>query len=211
MHTRDTSPRLSAPRLKRDDAAPKRPKQIIGLAAAFYREGDLGTEYEMVRFGDFRVIERLMPTAFDRAIRERDDVRALVNHDPSLILGRTAAGTLRLYTDGVGLRYEIDAPDTTVGRDALESLRRRDWDASSFAFDYQDKTIREVTEPDGSETVIIEVNSVVLYDVSVVSYPAYSSTTASARFCAPRAGIGATGRGRLMLARVMQMEAELRR
>ena len=61
--------------------------------------------------GGFREI--ILPDAVDRTLRERLDVRALVDHDPSQVLGRTTAGTLRLEKDAKGLIAEIDPPDTT--------------------------------------------------------------------------------------------------
>src|SRR5687767_38420 len=78
--------------------------------------------------------EKIAPGAFRRAIRERHDVRGLLNHNPDLVLGRTTAGTLRLVEDRKGLHYEIDPPDTTVGHDVTESIRRGDISQSSFAF-----------------------------------------------------------------------------
>src|SRR5215475_2335681 len=73
-----------------------------GFAAVFYKDGDPDTEYQL--YPD--LVERIAPGAFDRAVRE-DDVRGLMNHDPNLLLGRTAAGTLKLSADATGLRYEI--------------------------------------------------------------------------------------------------------
>jgi uncharacterized protein len=152
---------------------------VAGYAAVYYREGDKGTEFELMHYRDYRVLERLMPGCFDRALRE-DDVRALVNHDPSLILGRTTSGTLRLSLDSVGLRYEIAPPDTQYARDLIESLKRGDITGSSFSFDYVAKTIR--MEQDGdNERDIVEVREAKLYDVSPVTFPAYSATSAGVR------------------------------
>src|SRR5688572_16918348 len=67
------------------------------------------------------------------------DARALFNHDPNMLLGRAGAGTLRLSTDARGLRYEIDIPDTTVGRDVATSIARGDLAGSSFAFSINGK------------------------------------------------------------------------
>ena len=93
--------------------------KIIGYASVFY-DGTAGTQYEL--WDD--TFERIMPGAFDRALKE-DDCRALVNHDANNLLGRTASGTLRLSIDKTGLRYEIDTPNTTLGRDTIENIRPR--------------------------------------------------------------------------------------
>lgn len=147
-------------------------RQISGYAAVFYRESDPGTQYELWE----GFCERIMPGAFDRALKEADDCRALVNHDPNLVLGRTTAGTLRLGIDATGLRYEIDPPDTQAGRDACISLERGDMTGSSFSFMPDDVTWREI-----GDVVIREINSLRLYDVGPVTYPAYASTTAGVR------------------------------
>ena len=96
---------------------------ILGYAALFNIVADIGP---------FR--ERIKPGAFQRAISEGQDVRALVNHDRSLILGRTKSKTLELAESVKGLRIKILPPDTTVGRDAMTSLKRGDLDQMSFAF-----------------------------------------------------------------------------
>ena len=81
-------------------------KTLTGYAAVFDSlSEDLGGFREIIK-----------PGAFDRALKDKHDVRALVNHDNSLLLGRTASGTLRLSTDERGLKYEIDMLDTTAAR-----------------------------------------------------------------------------------------------
>ncbi len=116
-----------------------------------------------------------MPGAFDRAIRE-DDVRGLFNHSPDMVLGRTKAKTMRLSVDAMGLAYEIDAPDTQVGRDLVESLRRGDIDGSSFSFTTTDEEWRK----EGGVQVRL-LKGVALYDVGPVTFPAYEATSAAAR------------------------------
>ena len=61
-------------------------------------------------------VEVVDPTAFNQTIGE-SDVRALFNHDINHVIGRLSANTLRLVVDEVGLKYEIDLPDTAAGRD----------------------------------------------------------------------------------------------
>lgn len=167
------------PRLVRS-ADGKTPSRIEGYSAVYYRADNPGTEYELFRYANFRAVERLMPGCFDRAIRE-DDVRALFNHDASLLLGRTSAGTCKLTSDAMGLRYSITPPDATYAKDLMACLQRGDVTGSSFSFDYQEKVERDILNPDGSEVAILEVHGVKLYDVGPVTFPAYTSTTAEAR------------------------------
>jgi len=145
---------------------------IKGYSAVYYREGDSSTEYPLWD----GMVERIMPGAFDRAIKENDDVRGLFNHDPSLILGRTTAGTMKMSSDKTGLFYDIDAGDTTVARDVKEHIRRGDVTGSSFAFVVTEETWR--TE---DQMEVREITDVKLYDSGPVTYPAYDGTTTSVR------------------------------
>lgn len=144
---------------------------IVGYAAVFYDPADPGTEYQM--YDD--LVERFMPGAFDRALRE-DDVRGLVNHNDNLLLGRTSAGTMRLSVDRKGLKYEIDPPDTQYARDVMESIKRGDITGSSFLFKPMSNTYRDV-----EGVYIIERNDVKLYEVGPQPFPAYESTEAGVR------------------------------
>lgn len=121
-------------------------------------------------------IEQIAPGAFARALREKSDVRALVDHDPSRILGRTKAGTLALVEDAEGLRAEIRPPQTTAGRDVVESVRRGDLDGMSFAF----RTLKDSWDY-AAEPPLRTLLDVDLYDVSVVTYPAYPDTSVALR------------------------------
>lgn len=152
-----------------------KPPLIAGYAARYHDPNDAGTEYQL--WDD--VFERIMPGAFDRAVRD-DDVRALFNHDPSSVLGRSKSGTLRLSLDSKGLRYEIDPPDTQVGRDVLTILHRGDVSGSSFAFDILGETIRKETV-DGKTRYIRELTDVKLFDVGPVTFPAYNAADSGAR------------------------------
>lgn len=148
---------------------------IVGYAAVYYDPADAGTEFCLYDDGSTRVVERIMPGAFTKAVSE-DDVRALFNHDADNLLGRTRSGTLRLSLDQRGVRYEIDPPDTQTARDLLASLKRGDISGSSFAFDIRGEAIRR----DGNQYVR-ELTDVKLYDVGPVTYPAYTGTDSGVR------------------------------
>ena len=140
--------------------------KIVGYAAVFDSESrDLGNFTEVIK-----------PGAFNRALSEKQDVRAFVDHDASKILGRTKAGTLDLSTDSVGLRVEITPPDTTVGRDTVESVRRGDLDSMSFGFVVRDDNWREV-----EGRALREIRDLDLHEVSLVSFPAYEETSVAVR------------------------------
>lgn len=142
-------------------------KIIAGYAAVFYREGDASTEFELWE----GVYERIMPGAFDNALARPDDVRGLYNHNTSQVLGRNVeAGTLTLRVDNIGLWYEIDPPSWATS--ILESIERKDITGSSFAFDYDARTIEEV-----GENRYLQVTDVTLFDVGPVTYPAYTGTS----------------------------------
>lgn len=145
---------------------------IDGYAAVFYRADDPGTVYQL--WEDFH--ERIMPGAFDRAIKEAHDARGLFNHDRNMLLGRVSSGTLRLSVDAIGLKYEIDAADTQAGRDTVTSIDRGDLSGSSFAF----IPSRTVWVEEG-DILIRQVEDLDLYDVGPVTFPAYQSTTTSLR------------------------------
>lgn len=141
-------------RVTGDDDAPK----ITGYAAIY---NSLSLD-----LGGFR--ERIAPGAFDATIG--GDVMARYNHE--LILGRTTAGTMRLYVDEKGLRYEITPANTAVVRHVVESIKRGDVNGSSFAF----RTIDDAWSKENGE-VIRELRGVELFDVGPVDQPAYPGTS----------------------------------
>ena len=156
------------------------PVKISGIAAVVNSPTIL---YESNSNGQlFRMIEIVKPGAFDDCLD--NDVRALVNHNPEKILGRTKAGTLRLSVDGKGnLGYEIDPPETSYSKDLQESINRGDISQSSFAFDVApDGQTREVKETDSEYIVTRTITKFAnLYDVSPVTFPAYEDTETSIR------------------------------
>lgn len=156
-------------RVALEDRAEGTPK-IVGYAAVYY-DGTPETEFELWK----GVRERVMPGAFNRALRE-DDVRGLFNHAADNLLGRTSAETLRLASDSTGLRYEIDPGDTTVARDVKELIRRGDLQGSSFSFNVENERWHEE-----GDLEIREVLGVELFDVGPVTFPAYETTTTGLR------------------------------
>jgi uncharacterized protein len=118
-------------------------------------------------------IERIAPGAFKRSLDARNDVKLLWNHDSSMVLGSTRAGTLRLEEDNIGLRVSADLPDTQAGRDAAYLIKRGDVDSMSFGF----------SVPKGGDEWVSEnervLKSVRLFEASVVAFPAYSQTAGS--------------------------------
>lgn len=152
-------------------------RSITGYAAVYYRKDDPGTEYTLWSDSGSRAVERLMPGAFSSALERKDDVRALFNHDSNLVLGRVSAGTLALSINRRGLMYTIDAPDTQLGRDTVTSIKRGDVTGSSFAF----RVLKEAWRDEGDGQEVREIQDVELFDVSPVTWPAYTSTTSQVR------------------------------
>lgn len=148
---------------ERSDALP----ELSGYAAVFNQVIDI--------WGMFR--ETIKPGAFTRAIDEKHDVRALVDHNPTLILGRTAAGTLRLEQDEKGLKTFFTPPDTQAGRDIITNIRLGNVNQMSFGF-----IIKRASwiQEDG-QLELRQIEDLDLFDVSIVTYPAYDQTSIGIR------------------------------
>ena len=123
--------------------------------------------------------ERILPGAFAESIG-RDDVRCLLNHDANHVLGRTKSGTLQLFEDETGLRFEVQAPDVGWVRDLAESVRRHDIDQCSFSFDAEDQEWN-LAPPGSRDPDERTIRRARLYDVTIATYPAYEDTNASVR------------------------------
>ena len=121
-------------------------------------------------------VERIAPGTF-RSTLKQADIRALFNHSPDALLGRSSTGTLRLTEDDQGLRYEIDLPYTSLGRDVAELLRRGDISGSSFGF----RTIADEWGETEDGYPLRTLSEVALRDVGPVTFPAYPDTEASLR------------------------------
>lgn len=147
---------------------------IAGYAALFNSESkDLG---------GFK--ERIAPGAFTRSLKEGGDVKALVNHDPSQLLGRTKNGTLTVSQDSRGLKFRcVLNPDSQTHRDLYAAIKRGDYDECSFAMTVPEggDTWDEAQDDDGRSYQRRTLRDVNLMDVSCVTYPAYNSTSVGAR------------------------------
>lgn len=140
-------------------------RKLEGYAATFGRE---------TRIADFQ--EVILPGAFSL----RGDVLALVDHSPEKLLARTRSKTLRLSQDKTGLHFELDLPETNLGRDVLALAERGDLGGMSFGF---------TVAPGGErwQGKRRELRAVTLHEISVVSaWPAYDGTVVSARCRTPR-------------------------
>ena len=151
-------------------------QRLIGYAAVF---NSLSED-----LGGFR--ERIAAGAFRNTLKA--DVRALVNHDPNLVLGRSTSGTLRLAEDERGLLVEMDLPPTQAARDLWVVVQRGDMSQMSFRF-WIPNVEGERWERVNGETIrtLLDVR---IDDVSVVTYPAYQKTVVAVQ---QRAADFATG------------------
>jgi HK97 family phage prohead protease len=136
---------------------------LRGYAAVF--------DQPTTRQRDFEGTETIARGAFDDVLE--DDVLALVNHDQAMLLGRTSAGTLRLAPDEHGLGFELDLPDTTLGRDTRALVARGDLAGMSFT--------AQVGEIDRAAGGVVHRSFKRLVDVSLVASPAYVGTSVVSR------------------------------
>lgn len=173
--------------LRSVDGRPDAPV-IAGYAAVF---NELSVDLRGFR-------ERILPGAFTRSLS--NDVVALFNHDPNYVLGRSSAKTLRMMEDRRGLAIEIDPPETSFARDMIVGMKRGEIRQMSFGFrvakngdtwdNIDGKVVRTLTDVD-------------LFDVSVVTNPAYPQTTAEVRAIAanlnkPIPDLGAIARMKML-------------
>jgi HK97 family phage prohead protease len=121
--------------------------------------------------------ETIAPGAFTRSLMADPDVVCLRDHDNAILLGRTASKTLKLEQDAVGLRFECVLPDTTQAADLCVLIDRGDINGCSFAFSCNLDDWKTIDDGTAIRTVI-EAD---LYDVSVVTQPAYPDTSVSLR------------------------------
>lgn len=141
-------------------------KYIEGYFAVFNKETELWP-------GAF---EEIAPEAFNNTLS--DDVRALINHDTTLVLGRTKTNTLELKVDNYGLwgRIKIN-PNDTDAMNLYERVARGDVDQCSFGFNI----LNEETDWREDDTVKWTIKEVKLFEVSPCTFPAYEQTGIQAR------------------------------
>lgn len=140
------------------------PRKLAGVAAVYESETDIGG-----------VRERIARGAFDRTLSSKSEVLAFVDHDAGKLLGRRSVGTLRISDSAEGLAFEVDLPETTLGRDVLTLAERGDLGGMSFGFIIPKGGERR----DGNVRVLTDID---LREISVVSsWPAYSGTIVEAR------------------------------
>ena len=140
-------------------------RTIFGTATVFNSAYDMGWYEEMM---DTDAL----------ADADMKDVVALFNHDQNMVLARTSSGTLKLNVTGNAMEYEFEAPNTTLGNDLLEMVRRGDVYQSSFAFTV-DKEKWEENTGNKPKRIIRSIKKV--YDVSLVTYPANPDTMVAKR------------------------------
>jgi HK97 family phage prohead protease len=124
--------------------------------------------------------EQVARGAFTKTIGEHD-VRFLVDHDPSKLLARNKSGTMRLAEDKVGLAADADLAPTQLGRDVAVLLERGDLSQMSFGFQTVRDKWEEVDGTEGNKFERRTLLEVKLFDVSVVTFPAYEDTDAALR------------------------------
>lgn len=158
-------------------AADGEPSHVVGHAAVYNTwSQDLG---------GFK--ERVLPGAFAKSLGV-SDVRCLFNHDANYIMGRTKSGTLTLSDEAKGLHFDALAPETQTIRDlVLAPIARGDIDQCSFSFQVREDTWREPKNLAGLwERDLVDVE---LFDVSPVTFPAYTQTDVVVRALLAETGL----------------------
>jgi HK97 family phage prohead protease len=139
-------------------------RRLEGYAATFGREASIGQTTEV-----------LAARCFAKSLESGRDTLALVDHDPTKVLARTRARTLRLAEDGKGLAFDLDIPPTSYGADVLALAERGDLGGMSFGF-----TVPKNGEQWSGDKRTL--TAVTLHEISVVSaWPAYEGTVVAAR------------------------------
>jgi len=145
--------------------------KIEGYAATFGTVANIANFREVIQSG-----------AFTRTLADQtQEIVALFNHNEDVILGRKSAGTLKLEQDDKGLRFSCSIPDTTAARDVYTNLKLGNIRECSFGFGIDDPDTDESWQKESDGTMLRTLKNVRLFDVSVVTYPAYSNTSAAAR------------------------------
>jgi HK97 family phage prohead protease len=169
-----------------------KPTGIEKRAVAGLRAESQGEELALVgRAASFNVLspnlqgfrERIAPGAFTRSLAKQVDIKCLLNHDPSLILGRTKSGTLKVWQDDRGLNYRCQLDhNQQMHRDLHSAIKRGDLDQCSFSFSLADGDgdFWDEGEENGERFVRRTLRNLDLLDVSPVTFPYYDSEGATA-------------------------------
>lgn len=155
--------------------ATRKGKRLVGIAAPF---NSLSED-----LGGFR--ETIRPGAFKRTLANGHNIAALHHHDTGAVIGSTRAGSLKLRETARGLEFEIEPPDTSLGRDILALAKRGDIANMSFGFrinGHQDEQWRET-----DNGIVRELREIELFEVSTTAFPAYRESSLAARDANPSA------------------------
>lgn len=147
-------------------AAEDSERKIQGYAAVFNK---------VTRLSE-RLHEKIMPGAFRSSIQ--NDVRALWGHDINQVIGRSTNGSLKLNEDDVGLRFELNLPDTVAGRDAYTLVKGGYVSGVSFGFRVKKDSWERGGDSQPHVRTLIDVE---LIEISPTAFPAYPETFVSAR------------------------------
>lgn len=124
-------------------------------------------------------VEEIAAGAFDESLKTRGVV-GLWSHDTSKVLGSTKSGTLRIESGEKELRFELDLPNTTVGNDAWEMIKRGDVDGVSFGMRVTKDKWSQI-ERNGEKIYKRSILDAELYEISPVAFPAYPANEVSVR------------------------------
>ena len=144
----------------------KKEMVITGVAAVF--------EKLSVPLWGFK--EKIRRSAFSKSL-EKNNVKALWNHNRDFVLGSTKSGTLKVKENEKGLPFEVVLPDSEWGRSAYESIKRGDVDQMSFGFN----VIGQEWDESDPKNIIRTLTEVDLHEISFTAFPAYKQTSAKTR------------------------------
>lgn len=142
-------------------------QKIGGYAAVFYKLSE--------NLGGFR--EKVAKGAFKDSV-SGGDIRAFWSHNPDFVLGRTKSNTLRVWEDDFGLAFELNLPDTSIGRDAFTTIKRGDVSGMSFGFITRKDSWERGKEGSPHIRTLLDVE---LLEVSPTAFPAYPQTSVAER------------------------------
>lgn len=149
------------------EAGEGKPAVVIGYAAVWEKLSvPMWGFREKIRKGAFA-------TSLEEAASGKWNIKALWNHDSGKPLGNTKKGSLKLEEDDKGLRFELELPDNSWGKDAEESIRRGDTDGVSFGF----RTEKQEWDESDPKNVIRTLVQVSLFEISPTPFPAYPQTS----------------------------------